>query len=178
MNFRLAWFKSVDFDRVKMLAFSKHVRLVTYGDDGTASVLGAPHFNQNTIPGYMEYAGATWTHESKAVGEYADYREITELDFLKRHFRYDRELGQWLAPLALSSVIEPVCWTKKGSFEYATQVSNVEGCVRELSLHTREVYEEWAEKLFPLSEKYLDYSPLVRDYDYNRDLTLSSEYQY
>lgn len=179
MLFRLAYFQYVEFDVKKFLQFDNFVRLVTYGDDMVGSVRKeASGFNQNTIPKFIHVFGATWTHESKAEGEYEDFRSITELDFLKRKFRFDEDLCLWMAPLSLDSVLEPCCWTKDNNRELLIQKSNIDMAFRELPLHGKIVFEEWRDKLLSLSQKHLQYVPMLTEYKEALELTLSSEYTY
>lgn len=177
--FRLAWYEHNGQSLSSFRTFDENVKLVSYGDDSIGNVSSdCPGFNQNTIPEYMSRYGLTWTHETKIDGDFPDYRDITQLDFLKRSFRFEESVGQWLAPLSLDSVIEPCCWTKEGPYEITTQRSNISNAFRELPLHGREVFDEYASKLISLSQEHLEYVPDVTDFRNSLHLTMNSELTY
>lgn len=177
--FRLAWYEHNGQSLSSFRTFDENVKLVSYGDDSIGNVVdGNPGFNQNTIPEYMSRYGLTWTHETKVDGIFPDYRQITEIDFLKRSFRFEESVGQWVAPLSLDSVIEPCCWTKEGPYELTTQRSNISNAFRELPLHGKEVFNNFAPKLISLSQEHLDYIPDVTDFRNSLHLTMSSELTY
>jgi hypothetical protein len=93
----------------------------------------------------MENFGLVYTTELKesAIDK---FRHITQVEFLKRAFRYEATLGKWVAPLRLESVLEIPQWTKK-KMELEVLADNIKECAEELSLHEPSVYKEYLEKL-------------------------------
>jgi hypothetical protein len=51
------------------------------------------------------------------------------------------------APLALETVLEMAFWTRDCSNPETIVDDNVNNTLRELSLHSKEVFEEWAPKV-------------------------------
>lgn len=161
---------------VSILEFDNHVRIIVYGDDVLAAVRDCDSFNQNTIPDLMLKIGMTWDHERKGTGEIlSDFRDITDVDFLKRGFLYNEERARWVCPLAMESILEPLSWSKAGSrYEEITR-NNVDMVFRELPLHGREVFDQYADQILRLSVHELGYAPRITDYDMCLSSTLNTD---
>jgi hypothetical protein len=125
--------------------FSECVRVVTFGDDNVFSVCPtvADEFNELTMPGLMAQFGQVYTREDKLSAK-EKFRSIDRIDFLKRGFIYDPVLDRYLAPLSLEVVLEIPYWTKKGSISDQITMDNVAAAMRELSLHPRHIFENYA----------------------------------
>jgi len=70
------------------------------------------------------------------------------LEFLKRSFRFENLSSRFVAPLRLDVVLEVPYWTKKNSSIRDDIVhSNVQCSLDELSLHGRQVFDQYAPKI-------------------------------
>lgn len=92
------------------------VRPLVYGDDNVIGV--GPHvvgFNQTTLPSLMRLWGQKYTDETKGAGDCADFRDITEVTFLKRGFRENPTgaHGAWVPALAWETIVEMGHWIRE-----------------------------------------------------------------
>lgn len=130
-----------------MKIFNENVSMVSYGDDNVINISDKiiGWFNQNTITDGYAQIGMTYTDEAKTGEAMADYRSIGEVAYLKRNF--DQRGRRWFAPLALDTVLEMCNW-RRGDIDpvSATQV-NCEMAIMELSLHTKDVWNQWKPKI-------------------------------
>lgn len=147
--------------------FAKHVCLVTYGDDSICSVSdhAIKFFNFHSISKCMADFGYTYTDEMKLSNEEAPpCRSLSEVTFLKRGFRFETRVGRWVAPLKLDAILEMLYWTKRGASSKEITCTNVVNALRELSLHEKSVFDEWAPKIISASRERLDFHPEITDY--------------
>jgi len=158
--------------------FREKVCARVYGDDGVYSISDdAIHFfNQHTITEVMLKIGYIYTDEGKLVGNKAPLcRDLEEVSFLKRSFRYDKELGKWLAPLSLETILEMPYWTKDTKESMIIVKDNVDVALMELGLHDKVVYDQWASKIIDAAKKKIGFSPQFSSYESNRMVALSSK---
>jgi len=119
-------------------------------------------YNQNTISAAMINLNLEYTTENKKQDcIVANYRSLGEVSFLKRNFRFHKEKALFIAPLELRVILEMPYWTKKGIHEITIQMDNVENALQELSLHPREIFDEWAPHIIRNSQELLDFTPPV-----------------
>lgn len=159
--FRFCWyniFKNTPFED----KFEDKVYLATMGDDNVFSVSldAMDNFNESTIADSMKLLGLHYTKEDKTTPD-ATLRNITEVEFLKRQWRYDQSLKRYVAPLRLNRLLETINWTKKGPYTVDIPRDNVDTILMELSLHDKSTFDQWSEKLVRVSREYLDYYPPV-----------------
>jgi len=84
--------------------FQKLVALITYGDDNAMGVSDlAPWFNHTAIQKVLADIGVRYTMADKEA-ESVPYIGIDEVSFLKRVWRWDDDVGAYLAPLDESSI--------------------------------------------------------------------------
>jgi len=145
--------------------FFEHVYANVFGDDNIINIseYAATFFNQQTLPDAMLKYGFIYTDETKS-GEIRPFRDIEEITYLKRQFRYDAELGRYVAPLDMVSILELPYWYHKDVNEAGKTIDNFEAALGELSLHKREVFDEWAPKMLNAARYELRYTPLVTEY--------------
>lgn len=123
------------------MKFSKHVRMVAYGDDSLIAV--SPEFASKITPLDVAKAfkdiGMNYTDADKQqITEYHEYEPIESVSFLKRSFVFDESRKHWFAPLDLKSIREMCNWVRKSeSVENAT-ISNCEDALKELCHHEEE----------------------------------------
>ena len=117
--FRYCW-KVIYKDTPHEGKFNEDTYLITMGDDNVFAVRPEhiPTFNEATISHAMSTLGLTYTKEDKTTADYS-LRNITEVEFLKRKWRYDRYLKRYVAPLRLDRLLETLNWTKSGPYQNA-----------------------------------------------------------
>jgi hypothetical protein len=160
--------------------FDTHVNLAVYGDDNVIneSDLAADFFNQKTLEQAMSTLGYTYTDDSKGLKSNKLFRDIGEITILKRSFRWDEGMYRYLAPEELDTVLEIPYWVKsKTTIEHITK-QNVETSLRELSLHSKEVFGKWMPQIVKACQERLHYTPLFVDYETLQELTTNMEHIY
>jgi len=165
MAFLMCWSKlGGDLDK-----FYENVYLCRCGDDNIFTVHPdyREMFNEITICAPMKELGLTYTTETKGEAIYP-FRNLEDVEFLKRSFRFETTRGLWLAPLRLNVVLEIPYWTKRTSDKHSIAVSNVIESLRELSLHSKKTYDKYesiiieeCQKAYPEIEPP---RPLVQSY--------------
>jgi len=149
LAFRLCWSFLVQEGYEGQKSFNHHVYLVAMGDDNVFSVSSTylDKFNEFTLPEAMSRIGLTYTPETKGVVG-TNLRDISQVEFLKRSFRYDHCTCRYLAPLRLDVVLEIPYWTKDDPSLHETVVAdNVRVSLEELSLYPRDTYVQFARPL-------------------------------
>lgn len=135
--------------------FWQECDIVAYGDD---HILGIPDrylsfFNQNTLVDLLREFGLYYTDESKSGGEVPDFRPLTDISYLKRKFRYDKDVARYVAPLDLNVIKETPMWIRKCADSELQTFNNLEFSLRELSLHSQEEWDRLAPLLLRLCEE-------------------------
>lgn len=141
--------------------FNSSVYLIALGDDNLFSVTPDYHttFNEMLLPDAMASLGMIYTTELKDEA-IVPFRPLTEVEFLKRKFRFSKEAGRYVAPLRVDSMVNMVNWTKKTkqgkdrkSSDQIT-VDNIATALREFALHGEKEYSYWYDVLIGLKEEY------------------------
>jgi hypothetical protein len=146
MSFVYVW-QDVFQDQPNMAtntSFFRHVAAAFYGDDNVLNVTNeaSKYFNQNTVVEPFERAGMTYTDELKSKFEMADTRPISVVSFLKRLFKYSKEVYAPVAPLELESIDESLYYTKKScSVDNDLSMLVYANCL-EWALHGRELFDQ------------------------------------
>lgn len=84
--------------------FKQVVALITYGDDNAMGVHeSAPWFNHTTVQKVLSDVGVRYTMADKEA-ESVPYIHIDQVSFLKRIWRWDGDVGAYLAPLEEASI--------------------------------------------------------------------------
>jgi len=162
------------------LSFHQNVKMIILGDDHVFSVSQVlrPYLNELTLVGLMSDIGLIYTTEMKGEA-FVPFRPITEVEFLKRSFRKVEHLNRWIAPIRLEVILNTPCWTKRGSNAETIPAENVVSSIKELSLHPRYIFDDWAPKIIdsfrvhypllntsiPLETKYEDLQSMVLNGD-------------
>lgn len=135
--------------------FNKKVYLCGLGDDNVCSthpsVSGV--FNELTLPILMKSCGMVYTTELKEEAVVPG-RKLSEVEFLKRTFSYDKTIARWVAPLRMQAIAEMMNWTKKGREGDQIAVNNILNALREVSLHDKKTFDKWKAKLLDLKSEY------------------------
>jgi len=120
----------------------ENVAMVSYGDDNVVnfSEAVAERFNQNTVTQAYASFGMIYTDEAKTMGEIADWRDLSEVNYLKRGFR--EEDGQWRAPLAEDVILEACNWVRKCPDLVGACIMNCEAACREFAQFPPAVFDQ------------------------------------
>lgn len=135
-------------------AFADYVRASFYGDDHVLTARpGLEWFNQVSLCKWFASQGKELTDTSKLPIS-KPFTPWCEVSFLKRLFRFDVELGKFLAPLEVVSIYKPMHVVKRAlpfgiEAHYADLISSA---MRELFQHGREVYDSHAPGLRALAQ--------------------------
>jgi hypothetical protein len=139
------------------------VKYLVFGDDNKISVPDTCEYeflSQASYTAALATIGFTYTDEDKGTTT-REHRTIYDVSFLKRRYaRNSTIVGRiHTAPLALSSILESIQWTKKHDEDYEFLKDNVCKMIMELSLHDRATFDKWVPLICQASIQYLDYSP-------------------
>lgn len=133
--------------------FSDHVKLLTVGDDHIAGVSpDMPEYNMIAIRDCLGSFGITYTSADKTEVT-KPYYSLEEVTFLKRGYRYDKDLGMFTAPLDIDSISKSL----HNYMHAANAIKTPEqiacdalcGALREMFQHGKEEYLRFRE-LVPL----------------------------
>jgi hypothetical protein len=154
--FRLVWLYVHNNDPLCLHSFSTHVYLCTLGDDNIFSV--SPDkisvFNESVLESVLPKFGLTYTNEAKSGLTHIS-RDITEVTFLKRSFRYESILDRYVAPLNLDVILEMPYWTVRGHMSHTIPCNTFESALTELSLHGDSTFNAHAPLMLKaFAEKY------------------------
>jgi len=87
-----------------LYTFKDNVKLMTYGDDNIMGVSDqTPWFNHTTISQNLGELGIVYTMADKEADS-IPYIHIDDCTFLKRHWRWDADIGAYVAPLLADSI--------------------------------------------------------------------------
>lgn len=146
--------------------FWEKVYICSFGDDNIMSVSAdSKWFNQSAIAQTMLLLNQVYTDEAKTSGSDVFFRTLGEVSFLKRSFRYDKDLKRYLAPLSLDSLLETPYWYHENKERINVQRTIIDNTILELSLHSREIFDEWAPKVLQASRDHLGWIPAARTYE-------------
>jgi hypothetical protein len=70
-----------------------------------------------------------------------EWKHISECSFLKRNFNIERD--QIYPALSLETIMTTPLWSKRGSYYHKTTIDAIKFFFRELSMHTKEVFEKY-----------------------------------
>lgn len=175
MRFRLCWLDLHGMNLSSLPNFVHNVSLIVLGDDNIFTV--SREYKDSFTEGFLALSqarfGATYTREDKSsVG--TGLRDITECTLLKRGFRYSEDLCIWLGPAELQVILETPLWTRKKE-PLKIACDNANFAVRELSLHSKEVFDFWLPKIV----EYFDgnWFPRTTDYCVEQASTMQLEFE-
>jgi len=123
--------------------FKEFVNLFTYGDDNVMGVSRkADWFNHTAIQSVLYDIGVEYTMADK-TSKSVPFVHIDDISFLKRKWRFDEDISEWLCPLEEESIHKSLTvWTPSGSVdEYTQMVAVVTSANNEYFFYGREVFE-------------------------------------
>lgn len=154
----LAWGDTMGFSDQSMCDFRHYVNPIAYGDDNVVNVAEDVHlaYNAVSVSEVLLRYGFTYTSESKEAHD-EKTTVLSNIKFLKRAFVLDKPNRTYLCPLDLETVLEIPFWTKRCANMRKQEISAVKDTIDELSLHTKEVWDAWAPKIFKGSRDSLNH---------------------
>lgn len=161
----------------KPTLFKKYVRLVTYGDDNLMSVSEeCPEFNHTAISQALEEIGVKYTMAEKEA-ESIPYINIDQASFLKRRFRFDKDIGAIVGPLEHSSIDKMLTvHVDNGQISpEAHAIRVIETALREYFYYGKDIFEEKRQyfrdlvdraglRIWVTDSTFPEYGELVRDF--------------
>jgi hypothetical protein len=154
------------------ISFSANVYLCVMGDDNIFHVSSEYRdiFTELCVQKHMKAFGLTYTPEQKD-DEFGQWRTISDVEFLKRGFRWNEKFQVFVAPWRLECLLESPYWVINSASQVDSTIQKVYSCLRELSLHDEDTFNKWAplmlkhvHKCYPEADKSLlvitDYSSL------------------
>jgi hypothetical protein len=124
--------------------FKKHVALMTYGDDGIFTVSEECNFfNHTSVQQCLKSVGITYTMADKKAAS-VPFIEFDDASFLKRMWRYDEDVGAYLAPLEMKSIEKMLtCGLRSRNISPQAHAIQVVGtALREYFFWGREVFND------------------------------------
>lgn len=122
--------------------FKKNVKLRTFGDDNFMTVSkDIDWFDHTVIQDELGAAGIKYTMAEKDA-ESVPFIPLRDVTFLKRSFRYDEDVKDWMAPLDIKSISKMLMVhvrSKSDCVEHQT-ISAVGSAVREFFMYGREEF--------------------------------------
>lgn len=167
----------------EIAVFRLKVYFIALGDDHSFTVhpLFVEDFNEMKLPELMRRIGHNYTTETKGVAVTAT-RDISEIEFLKRKWVYNDRHARYVAPLNMTSITSMLNFTKKGALGNQITMDNIATALREISLHGREMYDEWYPKLMSLANEHFPgttfSAPIYHEYNLALANTLSAEFSW
>lgn len=134
-------------------SFYNNVYLCAMGDDNIYAVNNVYRdtFTEPIVSEKMALMGLKYTPESDKNAKFAaGLRKFVDISFLKRKFRWDNFTSRWVAPIELDVICDMPNWTKiNPELSLSITTDNVENALMELSLHGKEVYDQYAKIMIP-----------------------------
>ena len=125
------------------VTFKKNVHLFTYGDDNIMGVSReCEWFGHTGIQEQLAALGVEYTMADKESAS-VPFVNIAEVQFLKRSWRFDADVGAFLCPLELASITKSLTvWLPSSSIdEYAQMVAVISSANSEFFFYGRQVFE-------------------------------------
>jgi len=159
-----------------MARFNEFVKVIFMGDDNAYAVHPALHeeFLESRLAEHFAELGMKYTDELK-TGEFSQgLRNLSDLSFCKRSFKFDKEAGKYVGPLNEQSIIDSLYWFKKNQSDeqYADKITFA---LSELSLHGKDVFDKYVYKIEKIS-RLCKYPVFSYDYSCHRQRVGQIEY--
>jgi len=158
--------------------FQSNVAAITYGDDNAMGVSEhAPWFNHTAIQDTLKNIDVKYTMADKEA-ESVPYISIDKVSFLKRTWRFDEEVGAFLAPLEHDSINKMLTMcVASGEITLEEHAIEVIGAAnQEYWFYGKETYEERQEMFKDVIET-LGLQPYVRSNTFPTWLELKTRFE-
>nr|ULF99847.1 MAG: hypothetical protein 1 [Cripavirus sp.] len=134
-----------------MSAFFEHTSSIFYGDDFIMNIRHSiiDLYNQETITKFLKInLDMDMTDEAK-TGDIVRSRELADVSFLKRKFRFEKTTQLWVSPMDINVILDAPNWVRLGNESplnicVSTLVSY---CIPELALHELDVDSKYRSKI-------------------------------
>jgi len=139
-----------------VLDFKEKVHLATYGDDNIMGICPSiDWFHFGVIKAEMAKINITYTLPDKST-DIIPFMHINDATFLKRSWRYEGAIGDYAAPLELSSIEKSlVVWVRSRSItKEAHMIAIFRSIVDEAFHHGREYFEKLRAQIIECVELY------------------------
>lgn len=136
--------------------FFEYVCIMVYGDDNIMTVSNsAKWFNHTTISTCLQPFGVVLTMADKDA-ESVPFIDISQVEFLKRSFRYEPELDAFVGPLREESIIKSLMiGIPSGTISDEEQIVMVmSSALQEFFLHGKVKFDLWHVRLSKIRDKY------------------------
>lgn len=132
--------------------FRSAVRLMTMGDDSIGASK-TDEFSMVSMSRFCSSINIKYTDANKKpIG--MPFSHISEVNFCKRQFRKDFELGRVLSPLAIDSIMRPLnFWTPNNQTFEAYIVPCVVSQLRELARHDKDTFDKYHNIILKASQR-------------------------
>jgi hypothetical protein len=152
---------------IKGCTYRDYNSLVTYGDDNVQSVRWVIPPNYFDI--WLQELGMTVTPADKSKIEIS-LVDITQIQFLKRTFKFNKEFGCYVAALDKKSMIRMLIMKKPSTLSGADHACiSCSEFLREMFLHSRDEFIEWQQILITIltNKGWINNSYFInKPYDY------------
>jgi len=147
-------------------SWNDSIALITYGDDNNIGVSQeCPWFNHTAIARVLADCNITYTMADKER-QSVPFISIEEVDFLKRKYRYEPELGAVVAPLEIASIHKMLMIGVLSQLTPEAQaIAVARSALDEAFFHGKEVFEFWYRQIHEMIDEqdlsvYLESTPL------------------
>lgn len=125
--------------------WSENCYMIAYGDDNVIAISESKRevFNGGVLSAFMRNIGMEYTDAQKS-GEPA-FLDISEIEFLKRKFRFNADLGHYVGVLSEVTYLETTNWIKRSADDVAQLHQNMCTCAWEAAWESREQYDKIVE---------------------------------
>lgn len=124
--------------------FKENVKLMTYGDDNIMTVReGCDFFNHTAIQKVLADADITYTMAEKDAAS-VPFITIDQASFLKREWRWDEDVGAYMAPLDSTS-FDKMLTTRVATKIVTPQCHSIDvigSAIREYFFYGKEIFEQ------------------------------------
>jgi hypothetical protein len=137
------------------VTFQKNVSLLTYGDDNALGVHpDCPWYNHSSISLAFKQMDIIYTMADKSA-ESIPYLDISQISFLKRTWRFDSHVGDYLAPLDHESIEKSLMtWVRSKSICKEEQcIAIISSAVREYFFYGKKTFLKRRQMFVELIEK-------------------------
>jgi hypothetical protein len=123
---------------------SMHYVIFCFGDDNVFSISDwlSTYVSQSKLTDAMSRINLIYTDEGK-TGKSYEWRELSEVSFLKRMWVWQKLLGRYVAPLELTVILEIPQW-KKVKDPVGAMGDRCRLAILELSYHGKDVWNYYA----------------------------------
>jgi hypothetical protein len=126
-----------------LACFLRLVAMIAYGDDNVINISDEVKewFNMSTLVSAFAEFGMIYTDEIKS-GRIVPYKNLSEIQFLKRAFRFDESQARYRAPLSLDTILEMSNWVRGRKDQHLCANQILLEAAHELAQHEEVVFNK------------------------------------